>query len=71
MRVLCSIEKRELLFFKCKGKSVDDVPAVCLNKVALKRVTEFRYLGHFLTEDFTDVKDREGNVKLWRSVATH
>ncbi|CAH2236384.1 jg10764 [Pararge aegeria aegeria] len=57
--LLYNVKKSELLVFKSKGSSVDDVPAVTINGVFLNRVMEFRYLGHLITEDFNDNKDIE------------
>ncbi|XP_045777825.1 uncharacterized protein LOC123875822 [Maniola jurtina] len=54
-----NVKKSELLIFKSKGNTVVDVPPVTLNGVALKRVTEFKYLGHIVTDDMSDVRDIE------------
>lgn len=38
---------------------MDNVPLVTLNGTPLKRVREFKYLGHVVTEDMSDDKDLE------------
>ncbi|XP_039758583.1 uncharacterized protein LOC120632684 [Pararge aegeria] len=57
--LMYNVKKSELLVFKSKGNSPDDIPPVTLNGVPLKRVTEFKYLGHIVTEDMSDIKDIE------------
>ncbi|CAH2261582.1 jg19884 [Pararge aegeria aegeria] len=57
--LIYNVKKSELLVFKSKGSSVDDVPPGTINGVILNRVTEFRYLGRLITEDLNDNKDIE------------
>ncbi|XP_063381246.1 uncharacterized protein LOC134667759 [Cydia fagiglandana] len=51
--------KSELLVFKAGNKAFDELPPVSLCGVALKRVTRFKYLGHWVTENLHDDVDIE------------
>lgn len=51
--------KSELLVFKGKNKSPSYIPHVKLNGLPLNRVTQFKYLGHIVTEDLKDDLDME------------
>ncbi|XP_047036439.1 uncharacterized protein LOC124642170 [Helicoverpa zea] len=51
--------KSELMVFKSGTKSYDTVPQVTLNGGVLKRVPQFKYLGHWITETLTDDVDVE------------
>lgn len=51
--------KTELLVFKGRGKNYVTVPSVTLGGAALKRVTQFKYLGHWVSEDLKDNIDIE------------
>ncbi|XP_026333383.1 uncharacterized protein LOC113240326 [Hyposmocoma kahamanoa] len=51
--------KSELLVFKGRNKPPNSVPPVYLNGSPLKRVTQFRYLGHIVNEDLKDDCDIE------------
>ncbi|CAG4942881.1 unnamed protein product [Colias eurytheme] len=52
-------QKSELLVFKARGRKSGEVAPVLLNGVALRRVTEFKYLGHVVAEDLKDDRDIE------------
>ncbi|XP_045458197.1 uncharacterized protein LOC123668506 [Melitaea cinxia] len=52
-------KKSELLVFTGKNKSPTCVPPVQLSGTLLQRVTEFKYLGHIVTENLKDDKDME------------
>ncbi|CAK1587165.1 unnamed protein product [Parnassius mnemosyne] len=54
-----NVAKSELMVFKVGTKKPNFVPPVTLGGVALKRATEFKYLGHVVTEDLKDDKDIE------------
>ncbi|KAL0808751.1 hypothetical protein ABMA28_012432 [Loxostege sticticalis] len=51
--------KSEILVFKAGKKSPHIVPPVRIGDVPLRRVTKFKYLGHWVTEDLTDDEDME------------
>ncbi|XP_026744365.1 uncharacterized protein LOC113505759 [Trichoplusia ni] len=51
--------KSELMVFKAGNKTYDDVPPVTLAGVELSRVTRFKYLGHWVTDNLTDDVDIE------------
>lgn len=51
--------KSEFLLFKGKNKEPVAVPPVFLNGTPLKRVAQFKYLGHIVTEDLKDEQDIE------------
>ncbi|XP_075987821.1 uncharacterized protein LOC142984239 [Anticarsia gemmatalis] len=51
--------KSELLIFKSNNKTYEPVPSVTLGGVQLKRVTRFKYLGHWVTEKLSDDVDIE------------
>lgn len=57
--LLYNVKKSELLIFKRRGISEENSLPVHLNGAVLKRVTEFKYLGHIVTEDLSDTKDIE------------
>ncbi|XP_063636146.1 uncharacterized protein LOC134806755 [Cydia splendana] len=54
-----NINKSELLVFKPRGGSVGTVPPVYLYGSELKHVSEFKYLGHWVTADPSDGMDME------------
>ncbi|XP_060801616.1 uncharacterized protein LOC132902036 [Amyelois transitella] len=49
--------KSELLMFKAKGRAYSVVPPVSLAGTPLKRVTQFKYLGHWVTDTLSDDLD--------------
>ncbi|XP_047990777.1 uncharacterized protein LOC125229884 [Leguminivora glycinivorella] len=51
--------KSELLVFKAGNKAFDELPPVSLCGTALKRVTRFKYLGHWVTDTLQDDTDIE------------
>lgn len=51
--------KSELLIFKAGTKTYNIVPPVKLAGVTLKLVSQFKYLGHWVTETLTDDLDLE------------
>ncbi|CAK1582534.1 unnamed protein product [Parnassius mnemosyne] len=52
--------KSEFMVFRAVGcKSPENVPAIKLNGIELKRVAKFKYLGHFVTDDLNDNVDIE------------
>lgn len=57
--LLYNAQKSELLVFKTRGRTLGNVAPVLLNGVALRRVSEFKYLGHIVTEDLNDDSDIE------------
>ncbi|XP_063530760.1 uncharacterized protein LOC134741794 [Cydia strobilella] len=52
-------KKSELLLFKAGTKKPMYIPPLKLGGVELKTVTQFKYLGHWVTEDLTDDLDVE------------
>ncbi|XP_063367678.1 uncharacterized protein LOC134656090 [Cydia amplana] len=54
-----NVQKSEFLVFKPKGGTVGTVPAVYLYGTELKRTSQFKYLGHWVTEDLSDGVDIE------------
>ncbi|KAJ8736642.1 hypothetical protein PYW08_007298 [Mythimna loreyi] len=52
-------KKSELLVFQPRNVKVDTVPSVKLNGTPLNRVTQVKYLGHWVTEDLADDMDVE------------
>lgn len=57
---LCyNAKKSELLIFRASRRSPSEVPPVTLCGTVLSRVTQFKYLGHIVTEDLTDDDDIE------------
>lgn len=51
--------KSELLVFRGRNKSPSYIPPVTLCGSLLQRVTQFKYLGHIVTEDLKDNLDME------------
>lgn len=51
--------KSELLVFKAGNKTYDIVPPVVLDGTPLKKVTKFKYLGHWVVETLCDDLDIE------------
>ncbi|XP_037866696.2 uncharacterized protein LOC119628475 [Bombyx mori] len=54
-----NVKKSELLVFKAAKTKPSYVPPVTLGGTPLKRVTEFKYLGHIVTEHLKDDADIE------------
>ncbi|CAG9129758.1 unnamed protein product [Plutella xylostella] len=54
-----NVRKSELLVFRAGRRSPTSVPPVTLCGCTMKRVTEFRYLGHLVNEDLHDDADIE------------
>ncbi|XP_047027982.1 uncharacterized protein LOC124636075 [Helicoverpa zea] len=55
-----NVRKSELLVFKADGgKCPESVPVVKLSGHELKRVYQFKYLGHYVTDDLNDHVDIE------------
>nr|XP_049695206.1 uncharacterized protein LOC110375746 [Helicoverpa armigera] len=55
-----NVTKSEFVVFKAAGRYPDSVPDVIkLNGLSLNRVSKFKYLGHFITEDLKDDMDIE------------
>lgn len=54
-----NVRKSELLVFRAGRRSPTTVPPVTLCGCTMKRVTEFRYLGHLVNEDLHDDADLE------------
>lgn len=49
------------MVFRAVGdKRPDFVPPISLNGLDLKRVSQFKYLGHFVADDPEDRIDRKG-----------
>ncbi|XP_063544833.1 uncharacterized protein LOC134753002 [Cydia strobilella] len=51
--------KSELLVFKAGSKSLDMLPDVFLCGTPLKKITRFKYLGHWVTDNLKDDMDME------------
>lgn len=51
--------KSEFMVFKAGAKTYSDVPSVRLYGSPLKRVTQFKYLGHWVSDDLSDNNDIE------------
>ncbi|XP_022823113.1 uncharacterized protein LOC111354074 [Spodoptera litura] len=51
--------KSEFMVFKSRGKCYSHVPHVTLCGMRLKKVSAFKYLGHWVTEDLCDNEDIE------------
>ncbi|XP_026317008.1 uncharacterized protein LOC113228081 [Hyposmocoma kahamanoa] len=49
--------KSESMVFGIPGRVMSYEPKINLNEVALKRVSRFKYLGHYLAEDLRDQTD--------------
>nr|XP_034830755.1 uncharacterized protein LOC117987799 [Maniola hyperantus] len=54
-----NVAKSEYLIFKAPRKQVQYEPSIALNGTLLKRVTKFKYLGHYVTEYLKDQVDIE------------
>ncbi|XP_063360628.1 uncharacterized protein LOC134649727 [Cydia amplana] len=54
-----NVQKSEFLVFKPKGGTVGTVPTVYLYGTELKRTSQFKYLGHWVTEDLSEGVDIE------------
>lgn len=59
-----NVKKCEYMVFKAAGKCPDNVPEITLNGKKIERVYEFKYLGHFLTDDLKDNVDIERDNML-------
>ncbi|XP_048002915.1 uncharacterized protein LOC125239387 [Leguminivora glycinivorella] len=54
-----NVKKSELMVFKPKSKTYTKLPEVSLCGTPLLRVSKFKYLGHWVTEDLSDNCDIE------------
>lgn len=54
-----NVNKSEYLIFAASGKHLDYEPLISLNGRTLKRVAQFKYLGHYVTEDLKDQVDMD------------
>ncbi|XP_061707838.1 uncharacterized protein LOC133518223 [Cydia pomonella] len=54
-----NVKKSEIMVFKAGSNCPTNIPPVCLNGAPLKRVREFKSLGHVLTDDLVDDSDNE------------
>ncbi|CAK1585978.1 unnamed protein product [Parnassius mnemosyne] len=54
-----NVKKCEYIVFGVRGKPRTDEPDLFLNGSKLKKVTSFKYLGHFLADDLKDNVDIE------------
>lgn len=54
-----NVEKSEFMVFRVSSKKPSYVPPVVLLDTELKRVTQFKYLGHILDENLSDNSDIE------------
>lgn len=64
-----NVTKSELMVFKAGLKTYNTVPHVMLNGSVLKKVSQFKYLGHWVTDtlvDDTDI-DRERRALSFRA----
>lgn len=52
-----NVLKSEYLIFAAPGKHLNYEPMIALNGRALKRVAQYKYLGHYVTEDLKDQVD--------------
>jgi len=62
----CNVLKTVCMVFKpkCTRMIVDsDFPYFTLNGVALQFVSEFKYLGHMITNEFTDDNDMKREIR--------
>lgn len=55
--LIYNCKKSEYMVFKASGKCPSNVPAIKLNGTELKRVQQFKYLGHYVTEGLDDQVD--------------
>ncbi|KAL0832810.1 hypothetical protein ABMA28_000972 [Loxostege sticticalis] len=51
--------KSEILMFKSQGHKITSMPPVYLGGIALKQVSRFKYLGHWVTDSLSDDEDIE------------
>ncbi|XP_047992679.1 uncharacterized protein LOC125231282 [Leguminivora glycinivorella] len=63
--------KSELLVFKAGNKAFDELPPVSLCGTALKRVTRFKYLGHWVTDTLQDDTDIERERRALAGILYH
>ncbi|XP_075975710.1 uncharacterized protein LOC142976308 [Anticarsia gemmatalis] len=54
-----NVKKSEVMVFRAPKKDYSDIPPVSLYGTPLNRVTHFKYLGHWVTEDLKDNMDME------------
>ncbi|XP_063365983.1 uncharacterized protein LOC134654472 [Cydia amplana] len=52
-------KKSEVLVFRSKKMNPEHLPAITLNGNDLQRVSQFKYLGHYVTDDLKDDLDLE------------
>ncbi|KAJ8714751.1 hypothetical protein PYW07_002976 [Mythimna separata] len=57
--LMYNVRKCEYMVFGAAGKCTDYSPNFTLNGVSIKRVFQFKYLGHILTSDLKDNADIE------------
>ncbi|XP_052744136.1 uncharacterized protein LOC128199283 [Bicyclus anynana] len=57
--LLYNVKKSELLVFRVGSRKLENVPPVTLGGIELQRVSEFKYLGHIVTEGLCDDMDME------------
>lgn len=57
--LMYNVRKSEYLIFGAPGKPICYKPTISLNGVPLKRVTQFKYLGHYVTDDLKDQVDMD------------
>lgn len=54
-----NVKKSQLMVFETRGRRQEELPPVFLNNFELKRVHNFKYLGHILTPGLKDDEDIE------------
>ncbi|KAG7308299.1 hypothetical protein JYU34_006995 [Plutella xylostella] len=54
-----NIKKSVYMLFSARKRAQSVLPPVVMNGSPLKRVAEFKYLGHYVNEDLTDDKDMD------------
>ncbi|XP_045503537.1 uncharacterized protein LOC123700380 [Colias croceus] len=52
-----NVKKSNLLVFQSRGFKVDSVPPVFLDNTPLQRVSQYKYLGHWVTDELVDDAD--------------
>lgn len=57
--LLYNEKKSECMVFRARGEHPDTMPSIRLNDSNLKRVEQFKYLGHIVTSDLRDDADLE------------
>ncbi|XP_063838778.1 uncharacterized protein LOC135087843 [Ostrinia nubilalis] len=57
--LIYNAKKSECMVFHSRGKCPDNIPSIKLNGAPLKKVEEFKYLGHLVTSDLKDDADIE------------